>query len=87
MHSWPIVQRIQDVQYLRVPLMMNFSVRGRDEVSLLVFRYHNPRSYRIRWWYGQKTIGEAFQDGGQDPILVQMMLRDSLPNQLPSYPR
>ncbi len=66
--------------------MMNLSVRGRDEVSLLIFRYNYPRSNRIRWWYGQETIGEAFQDGGQDAILVQMMLRDRLSHQLLSNP-
>jgi hypothetical protein len=66
--------------------MMNLSVRGRDEVSLLILRYNNPRSNRIRWRYGQETIGETFQDGGQDPVLVQMMLRDRLSHQLLSNP-
>ena len=41
-HTWPIVQRIENVVHLGVSLMMNFRMRAFDEPLLLVKRDQNP---------------------------------------------
>ena len=41
-HTWPIIQRIENVVHFGVSLMMNLHVRALDEPLLFVQRDQNP---------------------------------------------